>query len=206
MNGDSIPEIRVIWDEARQYIESGNYDKAIDIYRYILIRYADDSVAVEYANAYLADLFLTLKKLDLAEEHIKKAISLKPQKAGYRYILGFVYSYKKKWDKAISEFEIAVKKEPNNGEYLRGLGWVTYKSGDVAQGLSLLKEAKHLAPDNAKILTDLAVVSLSSLNTDEARQYAERAVQLDPTNPLAQDVCRKVLRFAKRLSRDTRGS
>jgi tetratricopeptide (TPR) repeat protein len=206
MSGDAVPEIRAIWDEARQYIESGNYDKAIETYRYILIRYADDPVAVEHANAYLADLFLTLKKLDFAEEHVKKAISLKPQKAAYRYILGFVYSDKKQWDRAISEFEIAVKKEPNDGEYLRGLGWATYSSGDVAKGLSLLKEADRLTPDNAKILTDLAVVSLSSLNIDEAKQYAERAVQRDPTDPLAQDVYRKVLWFTRRLSQDMKRS
>jgi len=206
MNGHGVPEIRAIWDEARQYIESGNYGKAIETYSYILIRYADDLVAVEHANAYLADLFLTLKKLDLAAEHVKKAISLKPQKAGYRYILGFAYSYKNQWNRAISEFTIAVKKEPNNGEYLRGLGWATYSSGDVAKGLSMLKEANRLAPDNARILTDLAVVSLSSLSTHEAKQYAERAVQLDPTDTLAQDVYRDVLKFARRLSRDTKGS
>jgi hypothetical protein len=33
MNGGGVPEIRAIWDEARQYIESGNHDKAIETYR-----------------------------------------------------------------------------------------------------------------------------------------------------------------------------
>jgi len=204
MDGDNIPELSAIWDEARQYIESGNHDKAIEIYKYLLVRYADEPVAVEYANAYLGDLFLTLKKLDLAEDHIKKAIDLKPQNPGYRYILGFVYSHRRRWDKAIPEFEIAVKQEPNNGEYLRGLGWATYSSGDVGKGLFLLKEANRLAPDNANILTDLAVVYLSSVNMDKAREYAERAVQLDPTNSVAQDVLRIILGLSKRFSTDER--
>ena len=91
MDRDDIPELTTIWDEAREYIESGNYDKAIEIYRYILVRYSDDNVAVEYANAYLGDSFLALQKLDLAEDHIKKAINLKPENPGYRYILGFIY-------------------------------------------------------------------------------------------------------------------
>ena len=51
MYGDNIPEFSTIWDEARQYIESGNRDKAIEIYKYILVRYGDEPVAVEYANA-----------------------------------------------------------------------------------------------------------------------------------------------------------
>ncbi len=168
----------------------------------MLVRYADEPVAVEYANAYLGDLFLTLKKLDLAEDHIKKAINLKPQNPGYRYILGFVYSHRRQWDKAIPEFEMAVKQEPNNGEYLRGLGWATYSNADIARGLSLLKEANLLAPDNANTLTDLAVAYLSLVNMDKASEYAERAVQLDPTNSVAQDVLRTVLGFIKRLGRD----
>ncbi len=52
MGGDDRPELRLIWGEAKAHIERGDYDKAIEIYRYILIRYAEDNRAVEYANAY----------------------------------------------------------------------------------------------------------------------------------------------------------
>ena len=200
MDSDNIPELTTIWDEARQYIESGNYDKAIEIYRYILVRYSDNNVAVEYANAYLGDSFLTLQKLDLAEDHIKKAINLKPENPGYRYILGFIYSYKRQWDKAIPEFAMAVTAEPNNGEFLRGFGWAVYESGDAAKGLASLEKASRLAPTNANILTDLAVAYLSSANIDKAREYAERAVWLNPTNSVAQDVLKNVLSFGKELS------
>ena len=116
MAQQDLPELQSIWDEARQYIESGRHDKAIEIYKYILIRYADDAIAVEYANAYLGDLFLTQRKLDLAEKHIKKAINIKPGNPGYRYILGFVYSHKGQWSRAIPEFEKAVNIEPDNAE------------------------------------------------------------------------------------------
>ena len=189
-----------IWDDARGFIERGDFDKAIEIYKYILVRHADDAIAVEYANAYLGDIFLTIQKLDLAEEHIKKAVNLKPENPGYRYILGFVYSYRRQWGKAIPEFEIAVKKEPDNGEYLRGLGWAIYESGDVVKGLAYLEKANRLAPANANILTDLSVAYLSSVNIDKAREYAERAVRIDPTNSVAQDVLNKVLSFGKRFS------
>jgi len=197
MTNEDIPEIQSIWDDARGFIEHGDHDKAIEIYQYILIRYSDDPVAVEYANAYLGDIFLTLKKLDPAEEHIKKAINLKPDNPDYHYILGFIYSNKRQWDKAIAEFEIAVTMEPDNGEYLRGLAWAVYSSGDVAEGLASLEKASRLAPTNANILTDLAVAYLSSVNIDKAKEYAERATLLDPTNAVAQDVLKKVLSFSK---------
>ena len=72
-----------------------------------------------------------------------------------------------------------------------------YESGDAAKGLVSLEKASRLAPDNANILTDLAVAYLSSVNIDKAMEYAERAVRLDPTNAVAQDVFKRVLSFSK---------
>jgi len=197
MTNEDVPELQSIWDDARRFIERGDYDKAIEIYQYILIRYSDYPIAVEHANAYLGDIFLTLRQLDTAEEHIKKAISFSTEKPGYHYILGFIYSIERRWNKAIPEFETAVKKEPDNGEYLRGLAWAVYSSGDVAKGLASLEKASHMAPANANILTDLAVAYLSSINIEKAKEYAERAAQLDPTNSVARDVLERVLGFDK---------
>ncbi|MGD0854448.1 MAG: tetratricopeptide repeat protein [Dehalococcoidia bacterium] len=206
MTQDNVPELELIWDESRQHIESGNHNKAIEIYKYILLRYADDEIAVEYANAYLGDLFLTLKKLDLAEDHIKKAINIKPYNPGYRYILGFIYSYKQQWHKAIPEFEIAAVREPNDGEYLRGLGWAIYNSGDADKGLMLLEQASRLAPDNTNILTDLAVAHLGKASVAKAREYAEKAVRIDPANPLASDVLKKVLSLSEKSTQQKKRS
>jgi len=197
MTNEDVPELQSIWDDARRFMERGDYDKAIEIYQYILIRYSDYPIAVEHANAYLGDIFLTLRQLDTAEEHIKKAISFSPEKPGYHYILGFIYSIERRWNNAIPEFETAVKKEPDNGEYLRGLAWAIYSSGDVAKGLAFLEKASRLAPANANILTDLAVAYLSSVNIDKAKEYAERAARLDPINSVARDVLKRVLGFSK---------
>ncbi len=103
MPNEDIPEIQSIWGDARCFIERVDYDNAIEIYKYILVKYDDDIVAIEYANAYLGDIFLTLRQLTLAEDHIKKAISYKPEKPGYHYIPGFIYSVKKQWDIVIPE-------------------------------------------------------------------------------------------------------
>jgi len=200
MAKEDVPELNSIWDDARGFIDHGDFDKAIEIYKYILVRYGDDKIAIEYANAYLGDLFLTLQKIELAENHIQKAINIKPENPGYRYILGFVYSHKRRWDKAISEFEIAVAGEPNNGEFLRGLGWAIHQSGDAAKGLAFLEKASRMEPTNANILTDLAIVHLSSLNIDKATECAKRAVRITPTNPVAQDVLKNVLSFGKGFS------
>ena len=95
----------------------------------------------------------------------------------------------------MSEFEKALEKDPGNGEYLRGLGWAIYSSGDVARGLACLEEANRLQPGSVNIMTDLAVAYLSSLNVHKAIAYTEKAVLIDPTNAVAQDVLRMIRRF-----------
>lgn len=199
MQKDSVPEISLIWNEAKAYIDRGNYPKAIEIYKYILIRYGDEPVASEYANAYLADIYLTLRNLGLAEDHIKKAILYKPEKPGYRYILGFIYSIQQHWRKALKEFKLAVAHEPENGEYLRGLGWVVFMGGSKIKGIAYLNNAHELDPANVNILTDLAAAHLSLMDFDKAKEYGEKVLKLDPGSALAKDILDKIARIKKRL-------
>ena len=195
MDSDMAPELYTIWSEAKTHIDHGDYDKAIEIYKYVIIRYGDDEIAAEHANAYLGDIFLTLTQLDLAENHIKKAISYKSEKPAYHYLLGFIYSRKGQWEMAIQEFEEAIDKEPDNAEYLRGLGWAVYSSGDKVKGLAYLHSAIDLAPNNVNILNDLAAAYLLMAKFNKAKEFAERAIKIEPQNALAQDVLRNINRF-----------
>ena len=197
MDSDTAPELYTIWSEAKTHIEQGDYDKAIEIYKYVLIRYSDNDIAFEYANAYLGDVYLTLRQLDLAESHIKKAIDGKPDNPTYHYLLGFTYSLRSQWAKAIGEFEAAVDKEPDNGEYLRGLGWALHRAGDKAKGLAYLHRAIDLAPTNVNILTDLAAAYLSDLQFQKAHEYAEKAIRIDPGSNVAREVLNNIERFQR---------
>jgi len=201
MDSDSAAELHTIWSEAKERIEHGDYDEAIEIYKYVLIRYGDNKIALEYANAYLGDIYLTLRRLDLAENHIKKAINFRPQNPSYHYLLGFAYSTQKRWRKAIGEFEVAVDKEPGNSEYLRGLGWAIHCAGDKARGLAYLHRATDLAPTSVNILIDLAAAYLADLQFNKAREYAQKAMTIDPDSSLAGEVLNNIDRFQSGLGR-----
>jgi len=185
VNSEEIPEIRSIWDEAKGHIDRGDYDKAVETYRYILIRYADDAGAVEYANAYLGDIFLTTQSLDLAEQHLKKAITMAPGNPHYHYLLGFTYSVKERWSKAVTEFRKAIRPDPDNSEYECGLGWAMFNGGNRTEGIGHLYRALELSPSNLHAMTDLATAMLMLGNTMKAREYGEKALQLDPGYILA---------------------
>jgi tetratricopeptide (TPR) repeat protein len=197
MDAENQREIDTVWDEAKGYIDQGNFDKAIEIYKYILIRYDDNPIAFEYANAYLGDAYLTLRKLDGAESHIKKAISCNPEKPGYHYLLGFVYSILCYWRKAIKEFELAVKVEPDNAEYLRGLGWAIFNGGEKLKGLEYLRKANKLEPSNVNVLLDLANTYLLMLDFRKAKMYGKKALLIDPSYGLTCEVLDKIEEFHK---------
>lgn len=195
MDKDGAPELSSIWDEARSHIERGDYDKAIETYKYTLIRYEDDPAAVEYANAYLGNVFLTIRRLKLAEEHLKKAIATDPSKPHYHYLLGFTYSVAEQWAKAARELRKASRLDPDNENYERDLGWAIFNGGDRIQGLSHLYRALELSPSNVHVLTDLGTAMLVMGNIKKAREYGEEAVRLDP----AGNAARRFLEMVNRV-------
>lgn len=197
MENDAAPELYTVWKEARNHIAQGNYDRAIEIYKYILIRYDDNNAAVEYTNAYLGDIYLTLRQLEQAEVHLKRAIKYSPMNHHYHYLLGFTYSVGRQWEKAIEEFELSLEQKPDEAEYLRGLGWAIRSKGNKTDGFKYLHQAAELAPRNVNILTDLAVAYLSDFEFDKAREYAEKAIGFDPSSNIAREVLERVDRFER---------
>jgi tetratricopeptide (TPR) repeat protein len=204
MESGKIPDESVtIWDEAKACIERDDYDKAIEIYKYILIRYSDNAVAAKYANAYLGDIYLTLKDPEKAQIYIQKAIDIDAENPSYRYQMGFVYSLQRKWKKAIREFELAVTKGPDNGEYLRGLGWAIYNGGDTVKGLACLLRASEKDPRNINTLNDLAVAYLGLLDFKNAKQCIKKVLLIDPDNYVAKETLKQIDFLLKRHKRDS---
>ncbi len=195
MNINEDSEIQSIWFEAKNYIDQGNLDKAIEIYKYILIRYSDQPDCIQYANAYLADLYLTQRELDKAKYHINQAINLNPANPEYRYILGFIYTIEQQWNKAISEIENALAAAPRSSEYHRALGWALVSKGSKDIGLKHLKKAITLDPSNANAFADLAVCYLAMLDFPSALKNVKKAVKLNPDNVIAKDLLQKVMAF-----------
>jgi len=188
-------ELEALRSKAIDYCSKGDFDKAVDIHKDIITKYKDSDEACANSYASIGDIYLTLRKLELAEDYLRKALGYDPLDSKCHYLLGFTYSVSSQWDRAIKEFELSVKQEPDEPEYLRGLGWALCSSGKKAEGLKYLGRAISLAPDNENILTDLAVVYLKNGDPDKAREYAERAVKINPESALAREVLHNILRI-----------
>lgn len=178
MNDDMGPELDNLWWEANEHINGGDFDKAVEIYRYILIRYVDNSLANENANAHLGDVLLTLGQTDLAEGHIRKALSYNPENPKYHSLLGFVYYTRYEWENAVRQYKLALDKEPWNRGYLHAVGVAVFNSGDRKTGLEYLHRVLPLYPDNSGMLAELATAYMSLGDIESARLYAEKAVAI----------------------------
>ena len=108
MDDDMVPVPDDLWQEANEYTSRGNFDKAIEIYKYILIRCG----ANEFANARLANILYMLGQTKLAEDHIRKALNHNPENPNYHYTLGVIYCTRFEWEKAVREYRVVLEKEP----------------------------------------------------------------------------------------------
>jgi len=191
MNDDMVPELDDLWLEANEHVNRGKFHEAIEIYKYILVRYSDNNLANEYANAHLGDILLTLGQTDLGLYHIKKALSYDPDNPRYHYLLGFIYDQRYEWENAIQEYRLALDREPWNREYLRALGETIFNSGDKKTGLEYLHKALLLSPDNPGLLIDLATAYMSLGDIESARLYVRKSVAIRPDNIMAWAVLKR---------------
>ncbi len=192
MTDDMASELEDLWHETDDHINHGRFDKAIEIYRYILVRYTDNILANEYANAHLGEILLMLGQTDLAENHVRKALSYDPQNPRYHSLLGFVYYTRYEWQNAVQEYKLALDREPWNREYLHVLGVAIFNSGDREAGMEYLHKVAPLYPDNSGMLTELATAYMSLGDMTSAREYAEEAVRTNPADIMAHAVLRRI--------------
>ena len=120
--------VQRLFSRGEAAVKGGNYESATEIYTTILTNWKANVEACARASAGLGEVYITLRKLRLAEKYVKQALGYDPLAPHYHYLLGFVYSVTRQWDRARVEFEFAVKHDRENPEYLRGLGWVLCNS------------------------------------------------------------------------------
>jgi tetratricopeptide (TPR) repeat protein len=193
MSEDMASELDDLWHEASNHCEHPrDFDKAIEIFKYILIRYGDNSSAAEQAHAHLADILLMLGRFGEGESHIRKALSYDPENPDYHHLLGFVYYMRQEWDNAVKEYKLALDREPWNRGYLRSLGAATFNAGDKKTGLQYLHEVAPLYPNNSGMLNELATAYMSIGDMTSAKEYAEEAVRTNPADVMAHAVLRRI--------------
>ena len=83
---------------------------------------------------------------------------------------------------AAKELEAAAAGGGGSREDLFNLGEVAFASGDLARAAELYQQSSAVDPNWGKPLFKLALVALNQGDTDTAKQYLNKVVEVDPTS------------------------
>jgi tetratricopeptide (TPR) repeat protein len=84
--------------------------------------------------------------------------------------------------KALQEFTALVKKSPDNNEFRLNLARALRQTGQDAEALTVLAEILRRNPNHKSALREIADLEIRNQKPDEALQYAERLIALEPNN------------------------
>ncbi len=105
-----------------------------------------------------------------ANEHLAKAVRLKPDSAAARTNLAANLSRLGKLDAAGEQFKKAVELEPQNFDANHNLGEFYVRSGKIAEAVPLLQKAQGIDPSAYDNGYDLSLAYLLTEHLDDARQ------------------------------------
>lgn len=138
------------------YMESGDYDNALVEFNRALGDKHYQTPEVLYFNIGL--VYFKMGNYARAESDIKKALELKPDRAGWRLQLAMVYERLEDYEMAVEELQKARELEPDNTRVLFLLGRLLYsKLNQPQEARPHLCKVAVLVPDTemGKVAADL---------------------------------------------------
>jgi len=169
----------ILTNMAAIFIQRKQYDEAIKL----LNRAIEIDPKLVPAMYNLALLHEQQKKFAEATRFYEATLEIDPNYVSALNNLGLAYRESQRFDEAERCFERAIKADPSRVDARINLADLAKSTGDLAKAWRLSSEAYDLDPDNEINLTVLSITSLYLGKGSEARQFAERAIELYPNLP-----------------------
>ncbi|KAI0239520.1 Tetratricopeptide repeat protein 7B [Lamellibrachia satsuma] len=132
----------------------------------------------------LAELYLSVGKLDSAHACIQEASTIFPISHMVSYMKGRMAEQKEEFSDAKSYYENAVSINPAHVRSLQHLGQVLYMTGNLHMAEKVLRDAVNADPMCNKSWQFLGDVLLTLEQTESASQCLLTAVDIESTNPI----------------------
>ena len=134
-------------------------------------------------HSYLGMTMAGQEKLDLAVDHFKKAIEIKPEMLQTYFDLAWVLSKQKKFSEVSACYEKLLEIDPNQLVVLDRLGEAYYYQGKVSRAFNCWEKALKFKPDWTEVLNMLAWVKATHedvrfRNPVQAVRLAKQACKL----------------------------
>jgi tetratricopeptide (TPR) repeat protein len=163
--------------EAAYAIAKGEPQKAIEHYAKA-IAWDPNSAPIRHDFAVVLS---TLGRTREAVEQLEAACRLEPKEAEYEFKLGLAWNELGVLDKTLAALQKAVDLDPRHARAWLNLGLAQNSNRQSENGLQSLLRAEALLPEDPQIPYARATILAGQGRSREARQAAERALQIDPS-------------------------
>ena len=174
IEGMNIPETEFRETIAVLYARFHEEEEALKEYVLLIKRHPENPNYYYHAGK----LFSGRGRHDLAEQYLRKAVSLNPKEGRYRFELGMHYYLSKKIKEAGTEFEAALKLNPSDGQAQLYMGKIFKDSKDYAGAIPHLEKAARDQDYKLRALVELGGCYMSLKMLDKAIPELERAVNI----------------------------
>jgi tetratricopeptide (TPR) repeat protein len=123
-------------------------------------------------------IFGTRNRSDLAEQYIRKAVSINPREVRYRFELGMLYYLGKRLKEAGQEFGAVLKQNPSDPQALLYMGKILKDAKDYDGAIPYLEKASRDQDYKLRAVIELGSCYISQKMYDKALPELERAVNL----------------------------
>jgi predicted O-linked N-acetylglucosamine transferase (SPINDLY family) len=160
---------------AQAHLQAGRFDEAESVYRQIV------ETAPGFAHAWNLRAVLAAQRgqYPLAEDCLRRAITLEPEVGALHGNLGGVLHAQKKWNEAIASYQRAISLDPLLAETHHNLGAALVELGRSSEAIASLRRAIELKPDASATYHLLARALQDSGSAEEGINTLRRAIAIN---------------------------
>ncbi|MEL6864016.1 MAG: tetratricopeptide repeat protein [Bacteroidota bacterium] len=173
---------------ANLYYYSGQPEPAILSYRQCIK--LDPNMA--YAHYNLANLLNSKGQAEEAISHYSQCIQAMPNLVAAYLNLGALLNKQGRYAEAMKVYEGALHIEPNNGKCHQQMGMTQHVVGQLEEATASYIKAHQLLGNTPEILMLLGNIHRDRAKIEQAKQYYEQVLALDPENTLALQNIRRI--------------
>ena len=174
ISGGNIPETEFRETIAILYTKFKEPEEALKEYVLLIKQHPENPEYYFHAGR----LFFNRNRSDLADQYLRKAVSLNPNEERFHFELGVFYYLSKRIKEAGGEFEAVLKLNPSNGEALLYMGKILKDAKDYAGAIPYLEKAARDQEYKLRALVELGGCYMSLKMLAKAVVELERAVNI----------------------------
>ncbi len=167
--------------QAFDFLRGGNYGRALEIFKELVESSQDDP----HLHEGIAFSHMYLKNYEIALEHFRRVVELRPASSTALINLGAVLNRSKQFQQAVDVLQCAISKDRKSSEAYYNLGYSYRHLGQLDLSISSYKEAIRLKPHLPETYVKLADVYLEAGNFTHAIEHYRKALSIKPDFEIA---------------------